>query len=652
MNTILFLAITLAAELPVLGPNFPKALFYRYANNFKVKPGHEDEAYQKWLADYGQLMGVELDSRVTLSDDGRREIIQRVKREHPEQFLIFYSTGHIKVPTEKPDPYSGKLADYSHGHWVYLPRVRVLGEVPQESGVSTIRVELPSLPQGARGKQVAPFSLRADRGDDICLYALGSDGQPDWENAEQVTLVGYDEKAGVIRVKRGCYGSTPRAIRGQVFAAVHAEVTKFHGWVYNFSTFCPKDRAGRTAGDVWAAAYAKNFPMHFDALQLDTLLDYVWPGRGVDINNNGIDDATEDFGDVNWFGVGVCQALQKFRGLLPKEKLLLPDAGNLGFHYVNGWEVEGFPGRLDPAWRHYSEVCNRLELSRRLCVEPRYTHVQHKIFSYAIGLDGTPEILSGHKLPFHLSRAVLALATIQEAAVTWYSLPPSSADGRPGVYDEICMGAERRLGWLGRPVGEPIYLARATPNLVSGNRTRAVVTTPRPELFVYVRVRGKPRAGLPVKMPRWMRVSVQGGDPADYLPAKNIAKRFAPVPGPWNIEGWFGKQPCAQTFHFNRVPAGVPLTVTLEFEGREEVVIEELGIYEAGGGVAREFERGVVLANPSPRPETFDLARLFPGKKFRRLKATLNQDTAVNNGEPVSGAVKLGEFDGLFLVRE
>lgn len=107
-----------------------------------------------------------------------------------------------------------------------------------------------------------------------------------------------------------------------------------------------------------------------------------------------------------------------------------------------------------------------------------------------------------------------------------------------------------------------------------------------------------------------------------------------------------------QTFHFNRVPVGVPLNMTFEFEGREEVVIEELSIHAAGGAVAREFEGGVVLANPSPHPETFDLARLFPSKTFRRLKATPNQDTAVNNGKPVRASVRLGKFDGLFLVRE
>ncbi len=344
--------------MTALRTDFPKAVHYRYANNFKVKPGQEDAAYREWLANYGRAMGVELDGRVTRGEDGRRDIIQRFKREHPEQFLLFYSTGHIKVPTEQTDTASGKLSDYCHGHWLYLRRGKVLDDIRAEAGVSELRVQMPRPTERGFGtirgededvaasKTRGAFSLRSDRGDDICLYALGPDGTPDWDNAEQVRLVGLDETRGIIQVERGCYGTQPRAFSSQVFAAVHSEVTKFHGWFYNFSTFCPQDRRGRTAGEVWAEAYARIFQpggtsAHFDALQLDTLVEDVWPGRGSDINNNGLDDSQEDFGGVNWFAVGVCRAL--------------------------GWEVEGFPGRHDPAWRKYSEVCNRLELSRHLC---------------------------------------------------------------------------------------------------------------------------------------------------------------------------------------------------------------------------------------------------------------------------------------------
>ena len=240
--------------IAALGTDFPKAVHYRYANNFKVKPGQEEAAYRNWVADFGRAMGAELDGRVTFTADGRREIIQRFKREHPGQFLVFYSTGHIKIPTGETDPGSGKLSDYSHGHWLYLPRVKVLDDIRAESGVSELRVQMPRPTERGSGtvrgededvaaaKTRGTFSLRSDRGDDICLYALGPDGTPDWDNAEQVRLVGLDETRDTIHVERGCYGTQPRAFTGQVFAAVHSEVTKFHGWFYNFSTFCPKAR--------------------------------------------------------------------------------------------------------------------------------------------------------------------------------------------------------------------------------------------------------------------------------------------------------------------------------------------------------------------------------------------------------------------------
>jgi len=36
---------------------------------------------------------------------------------------------------------------------------------------------------------------------------------------------------------------------------------------------------------------------------------------------------------------------------------------------------------------------------------------------------------------------------------------------------------------------------------------------------------------------------------------------------------------------------------------------------------------------------------------LRRLKATANQDAAVNNGQPIAGPVTVGPLDALFLAR-
>jgi hypothetical protein len=133
-----------------------------------------------------------------------------------------------------------------------------------------------------------------------------------------------------------------------------------------------------------------------------------------------------------------------------------------------------------------------------------------------------------------------------------------------------------------------------------------------------------------------------------------------PVLGDWpaagpiqrNIGGYVAEQSCRQTFHFNHVPANVPLELACEFEGGEPVVIEELSVHAAGGAMAREFDHGVVLVNPSLGEQTFELTRLFPGRSFRRFQATANQDTTVNNGQPAGASVTLGSLDGAFLVSE
>lgn len=51
-----------------------------------------------------------------------------------------------------------------------------------------------------------------------------------------------------------------------------------------------------------------------------------------------------------------------------------------------------------------------------------------------------------------------------------------------------------------------------------------------------------------------------------------------------------------------------------------------------------------------PRPSTFDMKKLFGNVKFRQLKATANQDTKTNGGNPVGKSLTLEPKEGLFLI--
>ncbi len=83
--------------------------------------------------------------------------------------------------------------------------------------------------------------------------------------------------------------------------------------------------------------------------------------------------------------------------------------------------------------------------------------------------------------------------------------------------------------------------------------------------------------------------------------------------------------------------------------GAEPVSLGEVTAHAYSDAVYREYEHGVVLANPGPRPYRFALAQLLPGKSYRRLQG--RQDAAVNSGAPVGAEVELGPRDALFLVR-
>ena len=112
---------------------------------------------------------------------------------------------------------------------------------------------------------------------------------------------------------------------------------------------------------------------------------------------------------------------------------------------------------------------------------------------------------------------------------------------------------------------------------------------------------------------------------------------------------WVDEKPFAASFYFRDIgPAKADLT--FEIEGPEPVYLSDLQMRNAADAMARRFEHGAVLANPSMQPFAFELGRLFPGVRFRRIEGA--QDPEANSGEPVSAAVVVPARDGLFLLEE
>jgi hypothetical protein len=113
---------------------------------------------------------------------------------------------------------------------------------------------------------------------------------------------------------------------------------------------------------------------------------------------------------------------------------------------------------------------------------------------------------------------------------------------------------------------------------------------------------------------------------------------------------WVNERVFPSSFYYRHIQSE-EVDLSFNIEGKQAVTLRSLTAHAHADAICRVFEGGIVLANPSLKPYTFDLKDLSPGRQYRRIKATARQDVENNNGRPVGPTVTLGERDALFLVR-
>ncbi len=114
---------------------------------------------------------------------------------------------------------------------------------------------------------------------------------------------------------------------------------------------------------------------------------------------------------------------------------------------------------------------------------------------------------------------------------------------------------------------------------------------------------------------------------------------------------WVNDRSFTSSFYFREVNSA-QVNLAFRIEGREPVTLEKISVHAHPDSMVRLFEHGLVLANPSPQPYTFDLSKISPGRRYRRLAGSPSQDPATNNGQPVDARVTLAAKDALFLANE
>jgi hypothetical protein len=673
------------AQLTLLGPNHPRVFHFRGASEGAA--ANPQISYEQWKSRITDLMGVigkALDEEIPGRSARNPEFYSRFKREHPEKLVLLHVNGNARDPRFD----SG---GFFAGHWLHFPATRILGDVPAEEGETTIAIADSRYFETGIGRY-------RNASVDIALCAMNADGTPNWHESEQVQLIAVDPAKGTARVRRGQYGTVPRAFAGdKALAAVHLTEGPWGErshlmWLYNFSTHGPRDSNGRSCIDVLVEDLGNRF-LHgelrdFDGMEFDVLHDRTHPA--ADTTGDGRGDGGRVRG-VNVYGAGVVEFCRRLREKLGPDRIIQADGATSrpqrAFGLLNGIESEGWPSNADPGIKDWSGAMNRFAFWDAHAFAPAFSYSAHK-YTEGGGDAVNRKVID---VPAATHRLVFAGNVISGAAVSPSLLPPPERDGMR-IWDELVMGRERRLGWLGAPVSSPVRLAMLQPDRLEGagapvgaafvkrlhgpeahvelvgnevrlSRTGSAqsiafmlrdVPVDGPELFVSVIARAAPMAGHPANMARLMYVGVTESDDlaaaieswGDYRRIKRSFREDEPE----RFMAWVGSESFESGFAFSEI-RGRRVNLVFLVESGEPVWLSRVTAHAHPDAMYREFEHGLVLANPSPRPHAFDLASIAPGATFRRLHGSSKQDPATNNGHPVAGRVRLEGKDGLFLVR-
>ena len=679
--------------LRLAGDAYPRAFFFRRSES---QAGGGKLTFQEWEESFRPLMGImgkALDEEVP----GRSHNIgffTRFKQAHPDQAVLLHFNGNARDPRWESQRFFA-------GHWLYFNGAKVLSAASPDERESVLQVSDASLFETGAGRY-------RNSNDDIGLCVLGADGRPDWNESEQVQLLSVDRGKNTIRVRRGCYGTKARAFpAGKAYAAAHCTEGPFGKdsntlWFYNYSATCPKDARGQSCADVLVTHLGEIFgsggPLAaFDGLEFDVLNNVPGGGRPRSVRGPDCDaDGAADGGVVsgaNVYGAGVIEFCRQLRSQLGEGRIIMADGATKrntsqrAFGILNGIESEGWPHLSDHEIRDWSGGLNRHFFWGLNARQPAFNYINHKFVNPGVGsvAERQPEV------PFHIHRLVFAAAVFTDSAIC-YSYPPPGGDERAfPIWDEFVMGAENRPGWLGKPIGPAVRLAAREPDLLGGKgkpirgellrrfesdearmefdqgAVKLTAKNPEaaqfrvrlkdvpcagPDLFVLVSARAGPMRKAPAEMARQMHLGI--ASPAESGPdarAGRPGKKSKDEPPGEQFTTWVNTKEFTSGFYFNDVrPPKVDLELVME--SAEPVWISAVTAHASPDAMFREFEHGLVVANPSPRPYTFDLAKLFPGGQFRRLTATPQQDPIANNGGLVGESLTLGPQEGLFLRRE
>jgi hypothetical protein len=363
------------------------------------------------------------------------------------------------------------------------------------------------------------------------------------------------------------------------------------------------------------------------------------------------------------YGDGVVEFCRVLRSVLGEQRLIMADGSfrneeqQRATGHLNGIESEGWPNLQDKDVADWSGGLNRQLFWRDRGRDPALNYINHKF--------NDPQATSTKEkhigVDYNITRLVFAAAVFTDSAITYMLSPEGTGMRSSGVWDELVGGELRRPGWLGRPLGPAKHLAYDAPELLAGSRRlnnseSEDALIEREAEAVKVTARNSRADKIHIRL---KKVPVEGGNLFVTLTARGapmsraapgIARLVHAGVGSERFMSWLDVRDFTSTFAFHGLTEN-EIDLELTFESAEPVWISKLTAHAAPDVMIRDFEHGVVIANPSLAPVKLDLATVARGKTLRRLSGTTGQDLKTNDGSIVRGPIVLEPKDALFLIK-
>ena len=464
-------------KLEIFEEEYPRAGYFRVAEFAIRKFYNGDEGgYRPWSRRMAELSGImgKTEYEELLDKNPHEQIytwFKRFKDEYPEKFVIVHMNGRGRIPNYR-------LEKFSPGHWLYFEGSDVQTSLPAATESKYrkemwIEVDDPSHFRMDNG-------MRFNRPDDITLVRKKADGTFDWEHAEYVRLI--EIRGNQLLVQRAMFNSEARAFEaGKTYAAPHVmggpwETTYNLVWYYNLSTACPRDARGKSCADVLLEELSGNFAEGgrwetFDGVQFDVMMSIPTTGyherrkalgQRADVNMDGKqDDGMID--GVQTYGIGCYDFLTRLRAAVGPDRIIAADGREHGCQRtgngaLNGVEMEGIPEQRPYGYITWSTTYNMLNLWKPLTANPK--------FNYGAFRYNTPDHLSRKEM-FQYYRLGFAQSVFTDSFIlcnSWLTLHEI-----PNLRELFDLDKhEPVIGWLGKPLSEARFMAAEAPDQLNG----------------------------------------------------------------------------------------------------------------------------------------------------------------------------------------